>query len=82
MLIEMLLKSKKYFLNYDEELQMGESIDDQHAISELREMIRNKKPGEQDDKIVAEFCERHGFSLEKCRKYYEIVLGKNNSKRR
>jgi hypothetical protein len=55
---------------------------DRHHIKELKEMIREKAPEEPVEKVLAKFCERHGVSLDTCRKYYErfVTEGKVKEK--
>jgi hypothetical protein len=58
---------------------MGEKMDKQH-IKELKEMIREKEPKEPVEKVLVKFCERHGVSLDTCRKYYEQLVAKGETK--
>lgn len=52
---------------------MTEKMDKEH-IQELKEMVREKKPGEPVEKVLAKFCERHGVSLSTCRVYYNRLV--------
>jgi predicted solute-binding protein len=53
---------------------------DKHHMKELKEMIREKEPREPVEKILAKFCERHGVSLDTCRKYYERIVAEGKTK--
>jgi hypothetical protein len=62
---------------------MGKSMADKIAermprekVQELKEMIREKPPGEPVEKVLVKFCERHAVSLGTCRKYYERLVEK------
>lgn len=49
---------------------MTEKNDKQH-IKELKEMILEKKPQEPVEKVLTNFCARHGVSMGTCKVYYE-----------
>jgi predicted solute-binding protein len=53
---------------------------DKHHIKELKEMIHEKKPKEQVEEVLTKFCERHGVSMNTCRKYYEQLVAKGEVK--
>jgi hypothetical protein len=57
---------------------MGKKMDKQH-IKELKEMIQEKEPKEPVEKVLVKFCERHGVSLDACRKYYEQLIAKDET---
>ena len=52
---------------------MSDKIDKAHA-KELKEMIQEAKGKESTDKVMANFCHRHGVSMETCRKYYNKMV--------
>ena len=54
---------------------MTEQMKKQHS-SELKEMIREKKPKEPVEKVLVKFCARHGVSLDTCRIYYNRLVEK------
>jgi hypothetical protein len=54
---------------------------DKHHVEELKEMIKEKEPGEPVDKIFAKFCHRHGTSMNQCREYYEQLVSKGEIKK-
>ncbi len=43
-------------------------------IQELKEMILERSPEEPVEKVLVNFCERHGVSVNACKKYYERML--------
>jgi len=45
-------------------------------IRELKEMINEKAPNEPVEKVLVKFCERHGVSLNACRRYYDQMVEK------
>ncbi len=49
---------------------MTEKLNEEHT-KELREMVKDKKPGESAEEVLAVFCQRHGLSMDTCRLYYE-----------
>ena len=59
---------------------MGEKIDKQ-KIEELKEMIQEKKPDEPVEKVLVNFCERHGVSIGTCRIYYKRLVEKGEVKK-
>ncbi len=52
---------------------MSDKTDKTHA-KELKEMIQEAKGKEPADKVMANFCHRHGVSMETCRKYYNQMV--------
>jgi hypothetical protein len=61
------------------EKSMGDKIAERmprEKVQELKEMIREKAPGEPVEKVLVNFCERHAVSLGTCRKYYERLVEK------
>jgi hypothetical protein len=58
---------------------MPDKMDKEH-IQELKEMVKEKKPGEPVEEILVKFCERHAVSLETCRLHYDRLLNKDAEK--
>jgi ribosomal protein L20A (L18A) len=58
---------------------MTEKKDKQH-IEELKEMIQEKKPQEPIEKVLTNFCARHGVSMNTCKVYYEQLKTKGEVK--
>ncbi|MEM2081819.1 MAG: hypothetical protein QW744_06085 [Candidatus Bathyarchaeia archaeon] len=54
--------------------------EDKHHIEELKEMIKEKKPDEPVEKVLAKFCERHGVSMGTCRVYYKRLVKEGHVK--
>jgi len=54
-------------------MQMSEKLD-KHKIQELREMVKEKRPDQPVEKILAVFCERHSLSMGACRYYYNALV--------
>jgi hypothetical protein len=53
---------------------------EKHYIKELKEMLQeSKEPGE---KVLAVFCQRHGISMDQCRKYYDELMAKGEAKKK
>ena len=50
-----------------------------HYVEELKEMLQESK--EPKDEVLAVFCERHGISMDECRKYYAEVTSKQETKK-
>ena len=50
-------------------------------IQELKEMIHEKNPDEPVEKVLVDFCSRHGVSMEACRKYYDRMVEKGEVKK-
>ena len=46
-----------------------------HYLKELKEMIRDE-PDEPVGKVLATFCQRHGVSMDQCRKYFDELVEK------
>ena len=53
---------------------------DKHHVRELKEMIREKEPKEPVEEVLVKFCERHGVSLDTCRKHYDKLVEKGEIK--
>ena len=53
---------------------------DKHMIQELKEKIKERKPGEPVEKILTVFCERTGISMDSCRVYYKQLVEKGEIK--
>jgi hypothetical protein len=53
---------------------------DKDHIEELKEMIQEKKPKESVEKVLTKFCERHGVSMDTCKKYYKQLVAKGEVK--
>ena len=49
-----------------------------HYVNELKEMLRESK--EPKEKVLAVFCQRHGISMDQCRKYYSEVMSEEAKK--
>ena len=70
----------KHTVRKDEEAKMAEKKDKEH-VQELKEMIQQKQPKEPVEKLLAMFCERHGISMDTCRKYYKSLVEKGEVKK-
>ena len=60
-------------------MPMSDKID-KHLIQELKERVKEKKPGEPVEKILTVFCERTGVSMNTCRVYYKRLVEKGEIK--
>ena len=59
---------------------MGEKMDKNH-LKELKEMIKETKGKEPADKVMANFCHRHGVSMDTCKKYYDKLVAEGDIKK-
>jgi hypothetical protein len=59
---------------------MSEKFDKQHKIQELKDMIKNRKPGEPVEEVLTIYCQRHGISIDACRVYYYQLVKKGEIK--
>jgi hypothetical protein len=59
---------------------MSEKFDKQHKIQELKDMIKNRKPGEPVEEVLSIYCQRHGMSMDACRVYYDQLVKKGEIK--
>lgn len=50
-------------------------------IEELKRMIKEKNSDEPVEKVLVDFCERHAVTLGTCRKYYERLIEKGETKK-
>jgi predicted transcriptional regulator len=53
---------------------------DKHKIQELKEMVKERKPDEPIEQVLAVFCERQAVSLNTCRVYYNRLVEKGEIK--
>ena len=53
---------------------------DKHKIQELKDMIKNRKPGEPVEEVLTIYCQRHGISIDTCRVYYNQLVKKGEIK--
>jgi hypothetical protein len=60
-------------------MQMSDKMD-KHKIQELKEMVKERKPDEPIEQVLAVFCERHAVSLNTCRVYYNRLVEKGEIK--
>lgn len=51
-------------------------VDEAHAKEALKEMIKDRKPGEPVDEVFPVFCERYGVSMETCKSLYDELAAK------
>lgn len=59
---------------------MSDKFDKQHKIQELKDMIKNRKPGEPVEEVLTIYCQRHGISMDTCRVYYDQLVKKGEIK--
>lgn len=53
---------------------MSDKFDKQHKVEELKEMLKNREPGESVEEVLVIYCSRHGISLDKCLDYYDKLV--------
>jgi predicted solute-binding protein len=51
---------------------------DKHNLDLLREMVKERKPGESPEETLSVFCQRQGLSMEICRAYYKKLVEKGD----
>jgi hypothetical protein len=59
---------------------MDENFDKKHSAQELKDMIKDRKPGESVEKVLFVYCQRHGLSVDECRDYYDQLVKKGEIK--
>jgi hypothetical protein len=59
------------------EIQKGEK----HYLNELKEMIQ-EEPTKPVGQILANFCQRHGVPMDKCKGYYDQLVEKGEIKKK
>ena len=47
---------------------------DKHNLDLLREMVKERKPGESVEEVLSTFCQREALSFEACRAYYKKLV--------
>jgi hypothetical protein len=50
-------------------------------IKELKEMITQKPANEPVEKVLVDFCGRHGVTMGTCKKYYKLLIEKGEVKK-
>jgi hypothetical protein len=53
---------------------MSEKIDRKHKAEELKNMLKDRKPGESAEEVLVKYCHRHGISIDDCRVYYDKLV--------
>jgi hypothetical protein len=51
------------------------------SLKELKEMVQKKDPKEPIEKVLVDFCGRHGISLATCKNYYNQLFEKGEIKK-
>jgi hypothetical protein len=59
---------------------MGDRSSKSHK-DELREMILEAKGKEPADKVLSNFCQRHGVSMTTCKKLYDQLVAEGKIKK-
>ena len=60
---------------------MSDKIDKKHKIQELKEMLKERKPEEPVEKVLASILRTHmELSMDACRVYYEQLVKKGEIK--
>ena len=47
---------------------------DKHGWELLKEMVKERKPGESVEEVLSTFCSREGISMDACRVYYRKLV--------
>ncbi len=53
---------------------------DKHNLDLLREMVKERKPGESAEEVLSVFCQRQGLPMDTCRVYYKKLVDKGEIK--
>jgi hypothetical protein len=53
-------------------------LGEKHFVKELKEQLQESK--EPKEKVFAVFCNRHGISMDECKKYYDQLASKGEIK--
>ena len=59
---------------------MSDEFDKKHKVQELKDMIKDRKPGESVEEVLVIYCNRHGISVDECRVYYDQLVKKGEIK--
>jgi hypothetical protein len=57
---------------------MSKKVDD-HMLEELKANLKGKKP-DQQDKVIAIFCQKTGLTMDECKVYYKQLVKDGNKK--
>lgn len=52
---------------------MTEKYNEEHH-QELKQMIKDRKPGQSVEQVLSVFCQRHGLSFSECQVYYDRLV--------
>ena len=55
-------------------------VDKEHSMQALKEMLKDKKPGESSEEVLAIFCQRYSLTMDSCRELYNELLKKGEIK--
>ncbi len=55
-------------------------VDEKHSKETLKEMIKQRKPGEPVEEVLATFCQRYSIDMETCRSLYDELVEKGEIK--
>jgi hypothetical protein len=53
---------------------------DKDMLDELKQNLKDKKPDQPADKIIAVFCQKTGLTMDECRVYYKKLVKDGNIK--
>lgn len=59
---------------------MSDEFDKKHKAQELKDMIKDRNPGESVEEVLVIYCHRHGMSVDECRVYYDQLVKKGEIK--
>jgi hypothetical protein len=60
---------------------MSDKVDKEH-LKELKEMVKERKPNQKEEEVLAIFCQRHGLTMETCRLYYDQLKKSSENKKK
>ncbi len=55
-------------------------VDEKHAKEALKEMIKDRKPNQQVEEVLAIFCQRYSLTMAACRTFYDDLVKKGEIK--
>jgi hypothetical protein len=55
-------------------------VDEKHAKETLKEMIKDRKPGEPVEEVLTTFCQRYSVTMGTCKELYDELVAKGEIK--
>jgi hypothetical protein len=55
-------------------------VDETHAKENLKDMIKDRKPGEPVEEVLTTFCQRYSVTMATCKEFYDELVAKGEIK--